>query len=46
MKLRNIVFLLLGAVLLVLTRGVKALKKLHPVYFIAASAVVGIIFHF
>ena len=37
---------LLGAVLLVLTRGVKAMKKLHPVIFIAASAVVGIIFHF
>ena len=37
---------LLGAVLLVLTREVKPLKKLHPVVFIAASAVVGILFAF
>ncbi len=37
---------LLGAVLLVLTRRVKPLKKLHPVVFIAASAVVGIVFAF
>ena len=37
---------LLGVVLLVLTRWVKPLKKLHPVVFIAASAVVGIIFSF
>ena len=37
---------LLGAVLLVLTRGVKPLQKLHPVVFIAASAVVGILFAF
>jgi len=38
--------LALAAVLLVLTRWVKPTKKLHPVVFIAASAVVGIIFRF
>ena len=37
---------LLGAVLLVLTRWVKPLKKLHPVIFIAASAAVGVLFAF
>ncbi len=37
---------LLGIILLVLTRWVKPLKKLHPVVFIAASAVVGIVFSF
>jgi len=37
---------LLGAVLLVLTRWVKPLKKLHPVVFIAGSALVGILFSF
>ncbi len=42
----NIKALLLAAVLLFLTRGVKKLKKLHPVVFIAASAVVGIVFSF
>ena len=36
----------LAAVLLVATRGVKALKKLHPIVFIAASAVIGILFSF
>ena len=38
--------LLLAAVLLVLTRFVKPLKKLHPVVFIALSAAVGILFTF
>ena len=38
--------LILGALLLYLTRGVKPLKKLHPIVFIAASAVVGIVFAF
>ena len=38
--------LLLAAVLLVLTRLVKPLKKLHPVVFIALSAAVGILFAF
>ena len=38
--------LLLAAVLLVLTRIVEPLKKLHPVVFIALSAAVGILFAF
>lgn len=38
--------LLLAAVLIVLTNFVKQTKKLHPVVFIALSAVVGIVFHF
>lgn len=38
--------LILAAVLLILTRGVKQFKKLHPVVFIAASALVGIVFSF
>ena len=37
---------LLAAVLLIATRGVKPLKKLHPVVFIAASAAVGILISF
>ena len=36
----------LAAVLLIATRGVKPLKKLHPIVFIAASAVIGILFSF
>lgn len=42
----NIKALVLAAVLLILTRGVKQLKKLHPVVFIAVSAVIGIVFSF
>lgn len=42
----NFKALILAAVLLILTRGVKQLKKLHPVIFILASAVVGILFGF
>ena len=38
--------LLLAAVLLVLTRFVKPLKKLHPIVFIVLSAAVGILFAF
>ena len=38
--------LALAAVLLVLTRAVKPLKKLHPIFFILGSAVVGIVFAF
>ena len=38
--------IVLAAVLLVLTRWVKATKKLHPIVFIAASAVVGIVLKF
>ena len=36
----------LAAVLLVLTRWVKPTKKLHPIVFILASAVVGVLFAF
>ena len=39
----NVKALILAAVLVVLTRWVKPTKKLHPVVFIAASAVVGIL---
>ena len=38
--------LALAAVLFVLTRAVKATKKLHPVAFILASAAVGVLFSF
>ena len=37
---------LLAAVLLVLTRWVKPTKGLHPILFILASAVVGVVFNF
>ena len=36
----------LAAVLLIATRGVKPLKKMHPIVFIAVSAAVGILFSF
>jgi len=36
----------LAVLLLVLTRWVKPTKKLHPVFFILFSAVIGIVFHF
>ena len=36
----------LAAILLVLTRWVKPTKKLHPILFILASAVVGVVFSF
>ena len=38
--------ILLAAVLIVLTRYVKPLKKLHPVFFILGSAAVGALFAF
>ncbi|MBR0162680.1 MAG: chromate transporter [Oscillospiraceae bacterium] len=38
--------ILLAALLLVATRYIKAFQKLHPIVFIAASAVVGILFTF
>ena len=38
--------LALAAVLLVLTRWVKPLKKLHPIFFILGSALVGVVFSF
>ena len=46
LDLLNLKALILAAVLLFLTRGVKKLKKLHPAVFIAASALVGVIFAF
>ena len=42
----NFKAILLAAVLLLLTRYVKFTKKLHPIAFIALSAVVGIVFSF
>lgn len=45
-KIVDIKAIILAAVLLVLTNYVKKTKKLHPVYFIAGSAIVGILFHF
>ncbi len=38
--------IVLAGVLLIFTRYIKKTKKLHPIVFIAASAVVGIVFHF
>lgn len=38
--------ILLAAVLLVLTRGIKKTRDLHPVVFIAVSAAAGILFRF
>ena len=38
--------LALAAVILVLTRWVKLTKGLHPIVFILASAVVGVVFNF
>ncbi len=46
LDLFNFKTLAMAAVLLILTRGVKKLKKLHPVVFILASAVIGILFSF
>lgn len=42
----NVKALALAAVLLVCTRWVKKLKGLHPVFFILASALVGVVFAF
>lgn len=42
----NIKAVMLAAVLIILTRFVKKTKKLHPILFIAFSAVVGIVFKF
>ena len=38
--------IVLAAILLILTNKVKKTKNLHPVFYIAASAVVGVVFHF
>lgn len=45
-ELFNVKALILAAVLLVLTRAVRATKKLHPIVFILASAAVGVVFSF
>ena len=42
----NVKALALAAVLLACTRYVKKLKGLHPIFFILASAVIGIVFSF
>ncbi len=46
LDLFNFKALALAAVLLILTRGVKKLKKVHPAVFILASAVIGVVFAF
>ena len=45
-ELFNVKALLLAACLLVLTRWVKPLKKLHPIWFILGSALLGVAFSF
>ncbi len=42
----NLKAIALAAVLLVCTHAVKKLKDLHPIFFILASAVIGIVFRF
>ena len=42
----NVKAILLAIILLILTRGVKQFKKFHPIFFILASALVGILFKF
>ncbi len=42
----NVKALALAAVLLICTRYVKKLKGLHPIFFILASAIVGVVFSF
>ena len=42
----NVKALILAAVLLAVTRCIKKLKGLHPIVFILASAVIGIVFSF
>ena len=46
LDLLNVKALILAAVLLVLTRAVKATKKLHPIVFILGSALVGVLCSF
>ena len=43
---RRAAALLLAAVLLVLTRWCKPTKGLHPIVFILASAIIGVVFSF
>ena len=42
----NFKAIILAAVLLVCTRYVNKLKSLHPIVFIAASALIGVLFAF
>ena len=46
LDLSNVKALILAAVLLAATRCIKKLKGLHPIVFILASAVIGIVFSF
>lgn len=46
LDLFNFKALILAAVLLAATRCIKKLKRLHPIVFILASAVIGIVFSF
>ena len=46
MSIFNFKAIALAAVLLICTRWIKPLKKLHPIFFIAFSALAGIIFSF
>ena len=46
LSLFNLKAIILGAVLLLLTRGIKKTKDLHPAFFIIFSAIVGIVFEF
>ena len=46
LRVLGIAALALAAVLLVLTRWCKPTKGLHPIVFILASAVVGVVFRF
>ena len=45
-RLKLGLWITLAAVLLALTNWVKPTKNLHPIVFIAASAVVGVVFRF
>ena len=42
----NIKHVLLAVLVLALTRWIPQTKKLHPIYFILLSAVIGVVFHF
>ena len=46
LSLFNLKAIILGAVLLLLTRGIKKTKDFHPAFFIIFSAIVGIVFKF
>ena len=43
---KHLARIIAAAVLLALTNWVKPTKNLHPIVFIAASAVVGVVFRF